>query len=185
MTNIKSFLLAMLGVLLFAQVSWARVCFLLGDDDSEFCLTSMSGEEHEECAGYNISCQHPKKLPSASCSALNGITLYRSEEDCCENPGYYEVCSNGAECENGQSCLADGYTGCKKGHCKCPTTYKTCDFSKGFTGVGTPCIDSDGAKYKECRRSSEYHACDGSATSRGQSYTDSSYSGDYADCSFV
>ncbi len=171
MTNINRYLFAMFGMLFFAGVAQARVCFLPGgEDEAEFCLDSVPYFENALCPNM-VPCAHPKKGANV-CIESDGSQRYDDTSQCCEDSSEYEICPDGSKCESGYACIADGYESCKKGHCQCPDYYEVCDTDHGQIGVGDSCKDGDGVKYAECRCTDEYHICDSNAVGSGSSCTD-------------
>lgn len=168
MTNINRYLLALFGVLFFAGVAQARVCFLPGgEDEAEFCLESVP---YNNCPNQ-VTCEHPQS--GAEACEEEDDTLRYNPEQCCDNEEYYVQCPDGSTCESGYECTSSGYKSCRKGHCKCPSYYKLCDTNHGQIGIGEACSDSEGEKYAECQcDGNKYRVCDRSATGSGESCTD-------------
>lgn len=170
MLKVKNFFITLAAIVLFSSVSEARVCFLVGSDDEEGCLTATYEIESLKCKGFSL-CESPRKGSSVCIDAGNN---YYKPEDCCSNTEFYEPCNgDGMVCE-GSVCKSSGENGedviwCEIGQCKCDDSYsETCDPSQGLEGVGDPC----GGKYKSCRCGSSYYQCDNSATGSGSTCQD-------------
>ena len=78
MLKVKNFFITLAAIVLFSSVSEARVCFLVGSDDEEGCLTATYEIESLKCKGFSL-CESPRKGSSVCIDAGNN---YYKPEDC-------------------------------------------------------------------------------------------------------
>lgn len=168
MIKLRTFLLLLIGGLMFARVAESRVCFLAGDENEQYCLVAYPKAEKDwggcDDLGYEI-CSYPQD-GAATCRDFPD-TKYKPE-DCCSNTEYWEPCvGHGKVCD--VKCTSGSYWTCENGNCHCdPSFSETCPYSQGLEGVGEPC---DG-KYQACKCRSEFKVCSSAATGKGSSCRD-------------